>query len=57
MGRTYTRNKGYKKDRRDIAFKKSKKFKHWSETPHHKINPSHQGLDVPPVGPLDHIQI
>ena len=57
MSKTYKRNKGYKKDRRDIAFKKSKKFKHWSETPHHKINPAFQGADIPPVGPLDHIQI
>lgn len=57
MGKSYKRNQGYKKDRRDVGFKKSKKFKHWDEAPHHKINPSWMGENIPPEGPLDHIQI
>jgi len=42
MGKTYKRNGGFKKDRRDNNFKQSKKFKHWDESPHHqhKINPT-----------------
>ena len=40
MGKTYTRNKGYKKDRRDNSFQKSKKFKHWKERPDHKTSPT-----------------
>lgn len=36
MGKTYKRNQGYKKDRRDSGFKKSNKFKHWKDHPDHR---------------------
>jgi len=48
MGKTYTRNKGYKKDKRDIAFKKSKKFKHWKDHPDHKTAPTGESHFFPP---------
>ena len=36
MGKTYKRNKGFKKDRRDQNFKRSKKFKKFNQHIDHK---------------------
>lgn len=37
MSKSYKRNDRWKKDRRDKNFQKSKKFKHWKDTPHHSL--------------------
>ena len=38
MGRTYKRNSGFKRDRRDKNFNRSRKFKEWES----KSNKSHK---------------
>lgn len=40
MGRTYRRNGGFKKDRRDKNFNRSRKFKEWEKPHKHHQNPN-----------------
>jgi hypothetical protein len=53
MGKTYKRNSGFKRDRRDKNFKQSRKFKEWEKPSKHAPISIRTEDGVPPIDDND----